>query len=384
MATDRRGIIRFTIENMIKQCRFKVRTGEKESVSQFKKILHMLQRQSIIHILVDDKDIIYSPLIEGYKLKDLIMCSLNIDLTNKYVELDTKEKNKIYSYNEEKVNHLKLLLYYCYLKCRMYKRSKDDQIVVSGGRAEIAYPTFKVINEDLHIIDDTIDKYNKILIGLDLIRIDSAGNWYYKDDPNKILKDSVNFYTLFTDEETANYNLKEGIKYWKKLDFNLGKVFTNSKEYKNNNKRLNGELGSIIKKEKYGTITEKDIVRKNEIINSISQDEGNYNIRELLDSNEGMLLSDIYEGFGNFNKAEIYYDIENSLGLIDKDGGITVDFEYYKWIMMNYNKEEYTYYVNCVEKYKRDNYRKPKGLQNKKKTKELNWSEELDELLNKI
>ena len=72
MGTDRRGIVRFTIENMIKQCKFKIRTGEKESVSQFKKILHILQRQSIIQTLFDEEDILGSPLIEGYKLKDLI------------------------------------------------------------------------------------------------------------------------------------------------------------------------------------------------------------------------------------------------------------------------------------------------------------------------
>jgi len=102
MGTDRRGIIRFTIENMIKQCRFKIRTGEKESSSQFKKILHMLQRQSIIQTLLDEEDIICSPLMENYKLKELIMCSLTIDLTNKYVELDIKEKDKIYNYNQEK------------------------------------------------------------------------------------------------------------------------------------------------------------------------------------------------------------------------------------------------------------------------------------------
>jgi hypothetical protein len=402
MGTDRRGIIRFTIENMIKQCKFKIRTGEKESVSQFKKILYILQRQSIIHTLTDDENIICSPLIENYKLKDLIMCSLNIDLTNKYVELDTKDKNKIYSYNEEKVNHLKLLLYYCYIKCRMYKRQNNDDIEVTGGRAEVAYPTFKVINEDLNITDDTIDKYNKILIGLDLIRMDSAGNWYHKDDPNKILKDSVNFYTLFTDEETASYNLKEGIKYWKKLDFNLGKVFTNSKEYKNNNKRLNGELGSIIKKEKYGTATEKDIDRKNEILDLINVNDEQYAIQTLLESNPDTLLSDIYYGFNSNKKAEMYYNIEKSLGLLNTGDELEINFEYYKWVMVNYNKDEHDFYANCVKNKRReilssediigsiDSKPKHKGLNKKGKPKEvinddsefiaeMGWDKEIEE-----
>lgn len=372
--TNRKNIIKFTLEDMIINCGFICSTKKNESNFQFKDILSILHKIGVVN---------YDGDFTKISLKELITCSLSIDLSNNYTELYDKEKEKINNQTIDKVNNLKLLIYYCYIKCRMYKRPKDDRIEVSGGRAEVAYPTFKVINEDLGLTDDTIDKYNNILIALDLIRIGSAGNWYHKDDPNKVLKDSVNFYTLFTDEETADHNLKEGIKYWKKLDFNLGKIFINSKEYKNNNKKLNGELGSIIKKEKHGIATEKDIARKNEIINSISSDEGSYNVKALLDANEGKLLSDIYEGFGSFDKAEMYYDIEDSLGLIDMDGGVAVDFEYYKWIMMNYDKNEHTYYLNCVEKHKRDNG-KPKGLINKKKDKKLGWSEELDVLLNKM
>ena len=265
----------------------------------------------------------------------------------------------------------------------MYKRSADDDMQKSGGRAEVAFPSFKTINEDLGITDDSIDKYNKILIALDLIRIASAGNWYLKDDPNHILKDSCNIYALFIDEETTNLNLKEGVKYWKKLDINSNKIFTDSKEYKNNNKKLNGELGSIIKKEKHGTVTEKDIVRKNEILYSISSDDEQNRIQTLLDANHGELLSSIYNSFNSYDKAEMYNDIEFKLGLINTIDELIIDYDYYKWIMMNYNKDDHTYYANCVEKHKRDNFVKPKGLVNKK-NKESDWSEELDILLNKI
>ena len=353
MGTDRRGIIRFTIENMIKQCRFKIRTGEKESASQFKKILHMLQRQSIIQILSDDENLTCSPLIENYKLKDLIMCSLMIDLTEQFVLLDAKEKDKIYGYDEEKINHLRLLLYYCYLKCRMYKRPKGDELVKSGGRAEVAYPTFERINKDLGLTDDTIDKYNKILVALDMIRYKSAGTWYYKTDPNKIVRESVNFYALFTDEENTQHHLKEGIKFFKNMERNSDKVFTGKKDYKNNNKVLNGELGSIIKKEKKGTATAEDIIRKNQIIFSITANEEQHGIQALLDSNPDTLLSDIYSSFGSENKADKYYELEESLGLLDTGKEFGVDFKYYKWIMMNYDKEEHDKFVHCVNNKKK-------------------------------
>ena len=257
----------------------------------------------------------------------------------------------------------------------MYKRPKDDSsIVVSGGRAEVAYPTFKKITEDLGITDDTINKYNKILVALDMIRYKSAGTWYYINDPNKIVRESVNFYTLFTDEETANHNLKEGIKFYKIMERNSDKIFTGSKSYKNNNKVLNGELGSIIKKEKLGTATEEDIARKNNILCSINANDEQHGIQALLDSNPNELLSSIYSGFDSEKKAEIYYKLEQELGLIDEDDDLIVDYDYYKWIMENYNKDEHTYYLNCVSKKIRDNEQsnieekcKLKGLQNKKK-----------------
>ena len=353
MGTDRRGIIRFTIDNMIKQCRFKIRTGEKESASQFKKILHMLQRQSIIQILSDDENLTCSPLIENYKLKDLIMCSLMIDLTEQFVVLDTKEKDKIYGYDEEKINHLRLLLYYCYLKCRMYKRPKGDELVKSGGRAEVAYPTFQRINKDLGLTDDTIDKYNKILVALDMIRYKSAGTWYYKTDINKIVRESVNFYTLFTDEENTQHHLNEGIKFFKNMERNSDKVFTGSKNYKNNNKELNGELGSIIKKELHGNATAEDIIRKNQIIFSITANEEQHGIQALLDSNPDTLLSDIYSSFNSEEKADKYYELEKSLGLLDTGKEFGVDFKYYKWIMMNYDKEEHDKFVHCVNNKKK-------------------------------
>ena len=344
-----------------------------------------MQRQSIIQILSDDENLTCSPLIENYKLKDLIMCSLMIDLTEQFVVLDTKEKDKIYGYDEEKINHLRLLLYYCYLKCRMYKRPKGDELVKSGGRAEVAYPTFQRINKDLGLTDDTIDKYNKILVALDMIRYKSAGTWYYKTDINKIVRESVNFYTLFTDEENTQHHLNEGIKFFKNMERNSDKVFTGSKNYKNNNKVLNGELGSIIKKELHGNATAEDIIRKNQIIFSITANEEQHGIQALLDSNPDTLLSDIYSSFNSEEKADKYYELEKSLGLLDTGKEFGVDFKYYKWIMMNYDKEEHDKFVHCVNNKKKVQLTnddiiyfadlKPQkhkgfGLQNKKKVVE--------------
>ena len=351
--TNRRNLIKFTLEDMIVQCGFKCSTKKNESNAQFKELLSILQRNSIIDVFGNDgKE--PNPLIENFKPKELIKCSLKIDYDNNFVMLEDHEKDKIFCQEIDKVNNLKLLLYYCYLKCRIYKRRKDDDLQMSGGRPEVGFPSFKTINEDLHITDDTIDNYNQILVKLDLIRIGSAGNWHYADDPNKVLRDSCNIYALFVDEETTNLNLKEGIKFYKYLDINSNKIFTNSKEYKNNNKRLNGELGSLIKKEKLGTITEKDIARKNEIINSINANDEQYSIKALLESNPERLISDIFDGFANHKKANKFYELEIGLGLINDDCELLVGYEYYKWIMINYSEDRHSFYVNCVKKHKRE------------------------------
>jgi len=344
MQMNRRKIIKFTLENMIIECGFICSTKKGETNFQFKEILSILHKIKVIE---------YEGDFEKVSPKELIVCSLTLDLSNKYTELYDAEKEKIHNQEIEKVDNLKLLMYYCYLKCRMYKRPKGDELVKSGGRSEVAYPPFKKITEDLGLTDDTIDKYNKILVALDMIRYKSAGTWYYKSDPNKIVRESVNFYTLFTDEETAQHNLKEGIKFYKKMDRNSNKVFTGSKNYKNNNKILNGELGSIIKKEKRGTATAEDIIRKNQIIFSITANEEQHGIQALLDSNPNTLLSDIYSGFNSEKKADKYYDLEESLGLLDTGKEFGVDFKYYKWIMMNYDKEEHDKFMHCVNNKKK-------------------------------
>ena len=82
--------------------------------------------------------------------------------------------------------------------------------------------------------------------------------------------------------------------------------------------------------------------------------------------------------------------MENSLGLIGDDDDLIIDYDYYKWVMMNYDKQEHIYYLNCVSKHKRG-IPKPRGLQNKKRKedegeddsdfiREMGWDMETDEL----
>ena len=141
--------------------------------------------------------------------------------------------------------------------------------------------------------------------------------------------------------------------------------------------KLNGELGSLIKKENLGTATAEDIVRKGEILASTKPDEEKYKIMSILDANPNELLSNIFEG-KNIDISERYYDLEDSLGLMDGDDlADGIKYEDYKWVMINYKEDEHQKFVDYVVKKKTDVFDiidnrtsaeiKGKGLQNKKK-----------------
>lgn len=356
--TNRKDIVKFTLEDMILESGYTVSTKKNRSVEQFKYILVQLQKLKLINSKYDFNEV---------KPKELISCTVLMNLENKFIQLFEEEKDIILNQKNEKVDNSKLLVFYCYIKSRIYRREKNLSIVATGGRAEVCYPSYETISNDLGCTDETIKKYSDILVKLNLIRIDNPGFWYYSADKNKSIKESVNFYALLFDssEENAKLNLKEGIKYYKTLDINSNKVFTDSREYLHNNRKLNGMLGSIIKKEKNGIATEEDINLKNEIIFTKSQEfEDSYKIKALLEIHADELLSNIYFDLAKYDIGEKYYRLELDLGLIDEDSDLLVSYEYYTWVMTNYTKDKHDYYKNCIAKHIKDEDKpKPKGLQ---------------------
>jgi len=376
MNKNMRNITNFYLKDMIIDCGYKYNTRTGESVDQFKQMLSKLQELKLISSSVNFADV---------KVNERLSCTLNIDLDNQFFMLYDCDKDKILNQTIDKTDNMNLLVYFCYLNCKMYKRPKGDEVEKSGGRTEVCWPPYKTINKELGFVDDSINKYNKILVELDLIRIGNAGLWYYIDDINKSLKESCNIYTLYTNEEDSQHNIKEGIKYWKQLDTNRNRVFKGTREYENNNRKLNGELGSIIKKENLGTATAEDIIRKSEILESTKPDEDKYKIMSIFESNEGELLSNIFEG-KNIKISEKYSTLEKSLGLLDieefTDEGeyqLAEGIEYadYKWVMINYKENEHQKFVDWVAKKKIDVFEvidnsfvkvdKGRGLQNNKR-----------------
>ena len=289
--TNRQDISIFSLSDIVSTYNFK---DNYRTNSQFKNIFIEMVNKKYITILSKDKD---NKIIDvnNIKLNDIIRCKFNLlekkdDKYIKFIQLFDIEKQKILNYKDadNKVDNVKLLVYYCYLKCRMYKRSNEDgDMIEFGGKTETCYPSFKRIANDINITENAIKKYNDILIKLDLIRVGNAGLYYFKSDSNKKLYESNNVYTLLidNDEETAQNNLKESVKLYK-LEHKEDRVFVNKKHYSINNRKINGYKGRIKYLIEQNKATDEQVEKYNEIL----KNEKNINI--VNDDNEDVEFDD--------------------------------------------------------------------------------------------
>jgi len=112
-----------------------------------------------------------------------------------------------YSNNKKRsVDKGKLMTLYCYLASRVFNNKKG-----STKKAEICYPTYEDIFEDIKLTSDTITKYLGILSEeLELIKYISTGTYYNKNDKDKKCQNGNNIYTLVDGDEVNK--LLQGLK----------------------------------------------------------------------------------------------------------------------------------------------------------------------------
>ncbi len=343
LSTYRNGVSTFILDNMIVNSHMKPDHHTGRINDQFKNILFQLHENKYISSatvnIYDSKEKLYKDVeIDYKKIKptDLISCKLNIDTNSSYVMFYDKEINQIlkhdYSNKKSKTDRYKLLFYYCYLKSRMHKNEDGYDRAMCGGKSEVAYPPYKTIYDDIGLTDETIKKYNDLLIELDMIRIGNAGLWSYVGKPN-IKKESQNYYTLFNgDEEKAQQELKDAINFYKSLATNSNKIFTKDRKYSYNDRKLNGIYGSLIKKQNKGNISDEELLKLREIQDAKNANEESYRVRAILEANPNSLY---YQNFDNDDKSEAYYNLEIELGLINEDNVLLVDRKYYIGALCN-------------------------------------------------
>ncbi|MCR1971662.1 hypothetical protein [Clostridium cochlearium] len=250
----------FTIEYFLEQYGLS-KNANSSNLKDIKKILTTLEELRLIKC-VNGED------LTKVTLKKFIVLDIRnlIEVKNggkiNYFQLYRNDKEDILGYNKEKIDNVKLLNFYCYLRSRIHWHvGKNSTANMEGGRAQVCFPSYETIKRDLKIEDRTITKYIEILDkDLNLIKVANAGLYYNKNDKNKIMRESNNIYTM-TDIIAWDAELTQGIKQYK-YKYKDERVFTNSRKYKNNNKKANGYVARIEYLEKEGKATEKQIEKK--------------------------------------------------------------------------------------------------------------------------
>ena len=224
---------------------------------QFQNILLELDKLGIIKLIVNDKN--------NKKYKLINRCEILIDLGSKYFTLEEQVKNKILQYkpNGKKVDNTKLLLFYCYILSKIYIRADNYKDINMGGKTEVCYPSYKIIKSNINISENSVNKYNKILIDLDLIRIANAGRFYYRDDKEKQIHESANTYTLYRKDEKHNTHLKRAIQSYK-LD--SSRIFIDKERCDKKARQDNGFIGNIDKLEKLGKAKPEFIEKRDRLV----------------------------------------------------------------------------------------------------------------------
>lgn len=266
--TNREGVSIFSINDIVTTYGYKIDKHKGKINDKIKDLI--LKLVELNYITIDFN-------IHSVKHNELLKCKINdnlIDYSSGFAMLLRSELNSILSC--EDLDTLILLKLYCYLKMRVYKRLDNQDLRMVGGKAATCYPTYELINEDIGISEAIIHKYINKLKELKLIAFDNAGVYYHSSN-TKNKRESANTYALYKSDLSHEYEIKESIKIYKKEKQEKGYIFIpkNEKQYRYNNRKLNGELGALTKLKNKGTATKEQLKRIEDIRNIIEENKIN-------------------------------------------------------------------------------------------------------------
>lgn len=259
---NREGVSLFSINDIITTYGFKADTHKGRINDKIKGIILKLSELNYITVNFN---------VNSIKNNELLKCNINDNVVNYddgFIQLFKSELNTILSCTD--IDKLILLKLYCYLKTRIYKRAGDKPISATGGKAEVGYPSYELIYNEIGISESITSKYIEKLKDLKLIVYNNAGVYYHPSNKeNK--KESANTYALYKKDGSHKDELKEGVKFFKITKEQEGFIFIpkDKEPYKYNNRKLNGELGALTKLKNKGTANEEQLKRIIEIRNII-------------------------------------------------------------------------------------------------------------------
>lgn len=255
---NRLGECLFSINDIVTTYGYKIDRNKGRINDKIKEMIFSL---SLLNIIEFDFNIF------NIKNNELLKCRFNSDFINydsEFMQLHRNELNKIMQCEE--LDKLILLKLFCYLKTRIWKREGDKEFYYCGGKAQVCYPSYELIYNDIGISEAVTNKYINKLKELKLIVFDNAGVYFHPSN-KELKKESANTYALYKDDESHKVELKEAIKLFRLQKEKDGYIFIkkDKKQYKNNDRKLNGELGALTKLKNKGTATEKQLKRIEEI-----------------------------------------------------------------------------------------------------------------------
>jgi hypothetical protein len=262
VCTNFRRVAITTLDYLIESCGYKV---NQKSQKSFKEILNKLRELKII----DFKDDITSADMLEINTEEL---TCNVSNFTQLADSEIKILETNITDTRSRANMLKL---YLYLKARTFKRTNKDNGEKYGIEIEFmpqtTYQTYEWIEKYTNISQSNIKRYIDKLQELNLITYKSIGKKYNSKDVKQVLTECPNIYAINNLQEDVQEELELGIKRVKHNLRDKGFVIVD-KDYKNNDRKINGRKGYLIKKQNNGTITKEESIELDNII----QDKINY------------------------------------------------------------------------------------------------------------
>lgn len=353
--TTNNGCIRFNLNDLIHKCGFTPRTGKGQNNEKFKMILNYLNEYGY-----------FEP--NQYKFME-IKPSQFIEVVPQYFDVDDEGNKKsfvIVSDEEVKaienlnnVDNNKVLLVYFSLKSRI------------NNETNVCYPSAEDVANDILLSKDVFYRYINLLKEIDMIYYDNAGVFYKVISGERKYSPANNTYTLPSIKSYKRY-VEQSIEEY--VSYMNGLGWKRTKKVQPDNRQLAGTINRLTHLKETMGLTKKQEKSLQDAINKRDSLKGEDRIKfenkELLEQNEGKILSEIFADMYMETSADKYYNIELSLELINENQDLLVDWDYYKHTMINYTKEEHDYYYNCVQKKKRDS-RKKGSFGNKNEQKNI-------------
>lgn len=262
VCTNFRKVAITTLDYLIESCGYKVNQKSRKS---FKEVLNKLRELKII----DFKDDIASADMLEINTEEL---TCNVSNFTQLADSEIKILETNITDTRSRANMLKL---YLYLKARTFKRTNRDNGEKYGIEIEFmpqtTYQTYEWIEKYTNISQSNIKRYIDKLQELNLITYKNIGKKYNSKDVKQVLTECPNIYAINNLQEDVQEELELGIKRLKHNLRDKGFVIVD-KDYKNNDRKINGRKGYLIKKQNNGTMTKEESIELDNII----QDKINY------------------------------------------------------------------------------------------------------------